>query len=173
MDAELSQFVNEQTDLDRKLPTPAMRYLDAGSRSRLERLQDLWFAPKGFESTALYERLGVLLVKQYAPTGGDFVNRRYGVTIADIHGTLDSLIKFEGMTRRLEVIHVIVFLGFLTFSLRRAVGRRTTFLDFGFATLVYILLILSPAMLQRYNRLRLYEAIRHLAARQLREVRNG
>lgn len=41
-----------------------MRYLDVGSRSHLERLQDLWFAPKRFESTALYERLGVLLVKR-------------------------------------------------------------------------------------------------------------
>ena len=145
-----------------------MRYLDAGSRSHLERLQDVWFAPKRFESTTLYERLGVLLVKRFAPTGGDIVNRRYGVTIANIHGTLDTLIKFERMTRRLEAIHVIVFLGFLTFSLRRAVARQTTFLDFGFATLVYILLILSPAMLQRYNRLRVYAAIRHLAARQLR-----
>jgi catechol 2,3-dioxygenase-like lactoylglutathione lyase family enzyme len=28
-----------------------MRYIDADSRSSLERLQDLWFAPKPFEST--------------------------------------------------------------------------------------------------------------------------
>ncbi len=60
------------------------RYLDARSRSSLERLQDLWFAPKRFESTTLYERLGVVLVKRYAPTGGDFVNRRYGISIAVI-----------------------------------------------------------------------------------------
>jgi len=152
----------------KQLPQSAIRYTDADSRSSWERLQDLWFAPKDFESTVLYERLGVLLVKQYAPTGGDFVNRHYGVTIADIHGTLDSLIKFERMTRRLEAIHVIVFLGFLTFSVWRAITRRTTWLDFGFAILVYLLLILSPAMLQRYNRLRVYAAIRRLGARQLR-----
>jgi len=160
------------------LPRSAIRYLDRGSRSHLERLLDSWFAPKRFESTELYERLGVLLVKQVAPTGGDFVNRRYGVTIADIHGTLDSLIKFEQMTRRLEAIHVVVFLGFLAFSLRRAIVHQTSLLDFGFAILVYILLILSPAMLQRYSRLRVYAAIRHLAARQLRirsdkELRRG
>ena len=166
---EFNQFDIGQSDSDGNLPKSAMRYLDAGSRSHLERLLDLWFAPKRFESTALYERLGVLLVKQFAPTGGDFVNRRYGVTIADIRGTLDSLIKFERMTRRLEAIHVIVFLGFLTFSFRRAIVRQTTFLDFGFAILVYILLILSPAMLQRYNRLRVYASIRHFAVRQLRE----
>jgi glycosyl-4,4'-diaponeurosporenoate acyltransferase len=99
-----------------QLPESAMRYIDGGRCPLLERLQDLWFAPKRFESMALYERLGVLLVKQFAPTGGDFVNRRYGITIADIHGTLDPLIKFERLTRRLEAIHVVVFLGFLTWS---------------------------------------------------------
>ena len=146
----------------------AMHYMDGSSRSSLEHILDLWFAPKRFESMTLYERLGVLLVKKYAPTGGDFVNRRYGVTIADIHGTVDSLVKFEKMTRRLEAIHVIAFLGFLTFSLWRAITRKTTVLDFGFAIIVYLLLILSPAMLQRYNRLRVYAAIRRLGARQLR-----
>ena len=151
-----------------QIPQPVMRYLDASSRSSLERLEDLWFAPKPFESTALYERLGVLLVKKNAPTGGDFVNRRYGVTIANIHGTFDALIKFERMTRRLEVIHVMAFLGFLTWSLWRAITRQTTVLDFGFAVIVYLLLVLSPAMLQRYNRMRVYAAIHRLAAREYR-----
>jgi len=144
------------------------RCLDARSRSSLERLQDLWFAPKRFESTTLYERLGVLLVKRYAPTGGDFVNRRYGISIADIHATLDSLIRFERMTRRWEAIHVIVFLGFLTFSLWQVITRQTTVFDFGLALVVYISLILSPAMLQRYNRLRVYAVIRRLATRRSR-----
>ncbi len=157
-------------DYHRQIPLSAMRYLDARSRSSLERLQDLWFAPKRFESKALYERLGVLLVKKYAPTGGDFVNRRYGVTIADIHGTFDALIKFERMTRRLEAIHVIAFLGFLTWSLWRAITRQTTVLDLGFATIVYLFLILSPAMLQRYNRIRAYAAIHRLAAREAQHV---
>ncbi len=151
-----------------QIPQSAMPYLNARSRSSLRRMQDLWFAPKRFESKARYERLGVLLVKKYAPTGGDFVNRRYGVTIADIRGTVDSLVKFERMTRRLEAIHVMAFLGLLTWSLWRALTRRTTVLDFGFAVIVYVLLILSPAMLQRYNRLRVYGAIRRLARQELR-----
>ncbi len=155
----------------KQIPQSAMHYLDARSQSSLERLRNLWFAPKPFESRALYERLGVLLVKKYAPTGGDFVNRRYGVTIADIHGTVDALAKFERMTRRLEAIHVIAFLGFLSWSLWRAVTRQTTLLDFGFALIAYVLLILSPAMLQRYNRLRVYAAIQRLATREA-QVRN-
>jgi len=150
----------------RQFPKSAIRYIDAGSRSFLERLQDMWFAPKRFESTARYERLGVLLINRYVPTGGDFFIRRYGIRIADIRRSLDSLIPFERLTRRLEAIHEIAFLGFLAFSLWRAVTHQTTLLDLAFAIVVYILLILSPAMLQRYNRLRVYPVIRRLARSQ-------
>lgn len=129
---------------------------------------DIWFAPKHFESMALYERLGVLFVKRYVPTGGDFFRQRYGVRIIEIRGNLDSLIQFERCTRRLEAIHVIAFLGFLSWSLWRAIIHQTTVLDLGIAIVVYIVLILSPAMLQRYNRLRVNAAIRRLSARGLR-----
>ncbi len=149
-----------------QLPQSAFRYINGGPRSFWERLQDLWFAPKRFESTTLYERLGVLLVKKYAPTGGDFFIRRFGIRIVDVRGSLDALIHFEKYTRRLEAIHEIAFLGFVGFSLWRAVVHQTTVLDFGFAVVVYILLILSPALLQRYNRLRVYPVIRHMVARQ-------
>ncbi len=148
----------------RQIPHSAIRYLTGSPRSFWERLQDLWFAPKRFESTALYERLGVLLVKKYAPTGGDFFIRRYGIRIVDVRGSLDSLIHFERYTRRLEAIHELAFLSFIGFSLWRAVVHQTTLLDFGFAIVVYILLILSPALLQRYNRLRIYPVIRHMVA---------
>lgn len=128
-------------------------------RPLLQRLLDVWFSPKRFESAAFYERLGVLFIKRYVPTGGDFFIRRYGIRIAQIRGTLESLIHFERYTRRLEAIHEIIFLGFLIFSLRRAILHRTTLLDFAFAVVVYVVLILSPAMLQRYNRLRVCAVI--------------
>jgi hypothetical protein len=126
---------------------------------------DIWFTPKPFESTALYERLGVLFIKRYVPTGGDFFRRRYGVRIADIRGNLDSLTQFERCTRKLEAIHVVAFLGFSAWSLWRAIIRQTTMIDFGFAILVYIVLIWSPAMLQRYNRVRVNAVIRRLTVR--------
>jgi glycosyl-4,4'-diaponeurosporenoate acyltransferase len=144
-----------------------MQYLDATSRTFWDRLLDLWFAPKPFESTTLYEHLGVLLVKRYAPTGGDYFIRRYGVHIVDVRNSLDSLVHFEHYTRRLEAIHEIVFLGFVAWSTWRAAVHQTTLLDLAFAILVYIILILSPAMLQRYNRLRLYPIIRRMAAAQM------
>jgi hypothetical protein len=53
-------------------------------RPVLQRVLDVWFSPKRFESEAFYERLGVLFIKRYVPTGGDFFIRRYGVRIAQI-----------------------------------------------------------------------------------------
>jgi hypothetical protein len=134
---------------------------------------DIWFAPKRFESTALYERLGVLFVKRYVPTGGDFFRLRYGIRIVDIRGNLSSLIQFERCTRKLEAIHVTAFIGFLAWSVWRAVMRQTSVVDFGVAILVYVILILSPAMLQRYNRLRVNTVIRRMMGRQLRSRRGN
>jgi hypothetical protein len=155
-------------DAQERLPQSARAYVDPAARSFWRQLQDLWFAPKAFETTSLYEHLGILLVKRYAPTGGDYFIRRYGIHIVDVRATLDSLIHFERYTRRLEAIHEVVFLGFLAWSIWRAAVHRTTLLDLAFATTVYLLLILSPALLQRYNRLRLYPAIQRLAASQAR-----
>lgn len=150
------------------LPPSARRYLDASAEGSAgswgNRVQDLWFAPKPFESAGLYERLGVLLIKRYVPTGGDFFIRHYGVRIADIRCNLASLVRFERLTRRLEAIHELVFLGFLGGLLWRVCTHQTTLLDLGVAIVVYIVLILSPAMLQRYNRLRVYPVIRRLVA---------
>jgi len=129
---------------------------------------DIWFAPKHFESTALYERLGVLFIKRYVPTGGDFFRHRYGIRIVDIRGDLNSLIQFEKCTRKLEAIHVTAFLGFLAWSSWRAIIHQTSVVDFGIAFLVYVMLILSPAMLQRYNRLWVNAVIRRMMGRQLR-----
>lgn len=147
----------------RQLPHAATRYIDAGSRSFRDRLLDLWFAPKRFESTARYEHLGVLLIKRYAPTGGDYFIRRYGVRIVDVRPNIDSLIHFERYTRILEAIHEIVFLGFVAWSIWRVIVHQTGLLDLALAIVVYVVLILSPALLQRYNRLRLYHAIRRMA----------
>jgi hypothetical protein len=38
-------------------------------------LFDVWFRPKRFEFERFYERLGVLVIKRYGPTGGDLVMR--------------------------------------------------------------------------------------------------
>ncbi len=149
------------------------RYLEKASLPFGERLLELWFAPKDFESPELYERLGVRLIKRYAPTGGDFFIQKYGLRIVDIQGNQDSLIHFEHLTRIHEAIHILAFLGFMIFSFRRWIARKTTFLDFLFAVLVYIVLILSPAALQRYNRIRVYRAIRHIASREAARGQDG
>ncbi len=142
------------------------RYMD---RSRLpygQKLLEAWFAPKPFESEALYERLGVRFLKRYVPTGGDFFIQKYGVRIADIRGDMQALTRFEQLTRLHEFLHLFFFLFFVIFSLRRWLSGKTTFAGFLFALLVYVLLILSPVALQRYNRIRVYRVIRLLALRE-------
>jgi len=139
------------------------RYLERNKLPFGQKLLELWFAPKGFETTEWYERLGVRFLKRYVPTGGDFFIQRFGIRIVSIQSNLDAMIHFEQLTRIHEAIHLFVFLGFLSFSFWRWVHQKTTFLDFLFALLVYILLILSPVALQRYNRIRAYRAIRLLA----------
>ncbi len=160
--------MDRQPTASRKKSTA--RYLERDRLPFGKKLLEIWFAPKGFESTGLYERLGIRFLKRYVPTGGDFFIQRFGVRIVHIQSNLDAMIQFEQLTRIHEAIHVFAFLGFTAWSFRRWMTRRTTFADFVFAVLVYILLILSPAALQRYTRIRVYKAIR-LLARKKRPVR--
>ena len=48
------------------------------------RAWDFCLAPKHFDSPQLYERLGVLWIKRYVPTGGDNFRKKYGVRVIDI-----------------------------------------------------------------------------------------
>ena len=130
------------------------------------RAWDFWFAPKRFESPQLYERLGVLWIKRYVPTGGDYFRKKYGVRVIDIKSTIESLLKFEERTRLYEVIHLGAFLAFLLFSIWQLVSERTNGIGFVIACVVYVLLILSPVLLQRYNRIRVYETIRRMRQKQ-------
>ena len=131
------------------------------------RAWDFWFAPKRFESPQVYERLGVLWIKRYVPTGGDYFRKKYGVRIIDIKSNIESLLKFEERTRLYEVIHLGAFVAFLLFSILQLVSGRTNGIGFVIACAVYVLLILSPVLLQRYNRIRVYEAIRRMRKKQV------
>ena len=66
-----------------------------------------------------------------------------------------------------EAIHLVAFLAFLFFSIWQLASGRTTGMGFVLACVVYVLLILSPVLLQRYNRLRVYEAIRRMRKKQV------
>ena len=131
------------------------------------RTWDFWFAPKHFESSQLYERLGVLWIKRYVPTDGDYFRKKYGVRVIDIKSNIESLLKFEERTRLYEVIHLGAFIAFVLFSIWQLVSGRTNGMGFVIACIVYMLLILSPVLLQRYNRIRVYEAIRRMRQKQV------
>lgn len=66
--------------------------------SSSEKLLELWFAPKSFESTNIYKRLVVRSIKRYMPRGGGYFIQRFGVRLVNVQGNLDSRIHFEQLT---------------------------------------------------------------------------
>lgn len=84
-----------------------------------------------------------------------------------ITSTIESLLTFEHRTRVYEAIHLGAFLAFLLFSIWQLVSGRTNRIGFVMACVVDVLLILSPALLQRYNRIRVYGAIRRMRKKRI------
>lgn len=129
---------------------------------------DVWFRPKWFESERLYERLGVLLIKRYVPTGGDLVMqrlRRHHPERRWVRPNLQSLRRYERKTRLNESMHVIGSSGVLVFAgIKFASGSLTT-VGLTLAIALNLTFGLWPIILQRYNRLRLYRAIEHARVR--------
>ena len=123
---------------------------------------DLWFRPKRYESEHGYERLGALLIKHYVPTGGDLVMRRLRRDQAGrrwVTSSFESLRRYERRTRLNEAIHLIGFVGFTTLAIAKFVFGSLGAFGLTVAMTLNLMLGLWPAVLQRYNRLRLYRAM--------------
>jgi Glycosyl-4,4'-diaponeurosporenoate acyltransferase len=123
---------------------------------------DVWFRPKGFESERLYERLGALVIKRYVPTGGDLVMqrvRRHHPRRRLVTSSLRSLHQLERGTRLSELIHLIGFVGFSLLAASKFSSGSLTAVGLVIALALTLIFGLWPAVLQRYNRLRLYRAI--------------
>ena len=123
---------------------------------------DVWFRPKGFESERLYERLGALVIKRYVPTGGDLVIRRvrrHHPKRRLVTSSLRSLHQLERGTRLSECIHLIGFLGFSLLAASKFASGSLTAVGLVIALALTLIFGLWPAVLQRYNRLRVYRAI--------------
>ena len=124
---------------------------------------DVWFRPKRFESERLYEQLGALLIKRYVPTGGDLVMhrlRRDHPTRCWVRPSFESLRRYERRTRLNESIHLIGSIGFTALAGRKFVSGSLSALGLTIAMAVNLIFGFWPVVLQRYNRLRLYRAIR-------------
>jgi hypothetical protein len=123
---------------------------------------DIWFRPKRFESERLYERLGALVIKRYVPTGGDLVMRRLRRNHPGrrwVTSSLRSLWQYERRTRLNESIHLIGFVGFTVLIASKFASGSLTVLGLTFALTLNLIVGLWPVVLQRYNRLRLYQAV--------------
>jgi hypothetical protein len=122
----------------------------------------VWFRPKGFESERLYERLGALLIKRYVPTGRDLVMQRLRRHHPDrrwVTSSLQSLCRYERLTRLNESIHLIGFMGFTAIAASKFASGSLMAVGLTVALVLNLILGLWPVVLQRYNRLRLYRAI--------------
>jgi hypothetical protein len=95
---ECCRWVSLRHQVTKSAECKAKRGSPRRPKPLFERVLESWFAPKRFESMTLYELLGVLFVKRYVPTGGDFVSRRYGIRIFNIRGNLDSMIPYGPKT---------------------------------------------------------------------------
>jgi hypothetical protein len=123
---------------------------------------DVWFRPKSFESARLYERLGALVIKRYVPTGGDLVMRRlrrHHPGRRWVTSSLHSLCTYERRTRLNESIHLVGFVAFTGLAVSKFASGSLTALGLVVALALHVFLGLWPAILQRYNRVRLYRAI--------------
>jgi hypothetical protein len=123
---------------------------------------DFWFRPKTFESESLYRRMGVLVLKRYVPTGGDLVmerlRRRYPQARL-VTASPPSLRTYERRTRISEAVHVISVAIFGTLTIIKFACGSISFFLFSIVLFSVLIFGLWPAILQRYNRLRLYRII--------------
>ena len=123
---------------------------------------NVWFHPKGFESERLYERLGARVIKRYVPRGGDVVMRRLRRHHPErrwVTSSLQSLCTYERRTRLNESIHLVGFVGFTGLAVSKFAAGSLTAVWLTVVLALNLILGLWPAVLQRYNRLRLYRAI--------------
>jgi hypothetical protein len=131
-------------------------------------LLDFWFQPKRFETTRLYQALGARLLKRYVPTGGDLVMRRLRRRYPQAHligPAPEALRRFERWTRLAEAIHLAGFAAFAALTAQQAAAGSLSPAGLTVAVSLNLTLGLWPVVLQRYNRLRAYQAIHAAASR--------
>lgn len=122
-------------------------------------LLEFWFTPKPFErSGALYERLGVRRFKRFVPFG-DHTNRLLRVLFAPgfrIVSGAESARAWVLFTVLAEGFHVLLFALFVAFTVPNLLLGE--YARAAWELLANLLVNVYPAMVQRYNRIRLLRA---------------
>jgi hypothetical protein len=143
------------------------RHSDRWRRRAPDDLLEIWFRPKPFETEQLYVRLGARVLKRYVPTGGDLVMkwlRRHNHEYRLISPSVESLRRFERLTRVAEAVHLIGALAGALLAARRFRAGSLSRVALASASVLNLTLGLWPVVLQRYNRLRLYRAMEKAAS---------
>lgn len=124
-----------------------------------------WIEPKPFESTTLYEKLGVRVYKKYVPTSGDWVRAHITHQPSSYSSDPEELRKYEIYTRYFEGAHIamaaLLIPSLALLSPDNNLGSKAAIL------IIYnVLANLYPVMVQRYNRMRFNTVIARLEERQ-------
>jgi hypothetical protein len=146
------------------------RHVDRWRRRAPGDLLEIWFRPKPFETERLYVRLGARILKRYVPTGGDLVMqwlRRRNRDPRLIGPSVESLRRFERLTRVAEAVHLIGALAGALLAARRFRDGSLSNMELASASVLNLTLGLWPVVLQRYNRLRLYRAMKKATSKEV------
>lgn len=126
---------------------------------------DWYLEPKQFEmgnNAIFYRRLGIRLFKRYLPTSGDIISRSRGIRRIPLNRKIlvESLQKYKRVTINYEWRHIFGGVSMLALS-----WLSIEFYNKGsWLWLLIANLIINgyPIMLQRYNRIRINDALSKL-----------
>ncbi|MFZ4705608.1 MAG: hypothetical protein ACOYMF_06320 [Bacteroidales bacterium] len=129
-----------------------------------KRLALAYFKPKSVEfyrEETIYDLVGIRIYKKYLPSSGDIVRRwrKIKQINPERSGRIEELYKYERKTRNYEWRHIvgIIILILLTFF----IDRKFTIFDWVFISVLNLVVNIYPIFLQRYNRIRIINTLRH------------
>ena len=153
----MTEVISQKPYLDPNTPQSKPKF-----EGKFRWLTDHYFKPNHFESTTLYESLGIKPFKKYLPTSGDLARRYIWKDPVSIKPNMESLIHYEKMTRAYEAIH----LGLAVLPGKDIVSSLLSQTSPHILDIVSLLAVsLYPIMLQRYNRIRVVQTIKRMEFR--------
>jgi glycosyl-4,4'-diaponeurosporenoate acyltransferase len=130
----------------------------------LKRLALTYFKPKPIEyyrEATIYDLVGIRIYKKYLPSTGVLVRRWRRIKQINFEraSRTDELYKYERKTRNYEWRHLIGIIILIVLTL--LIDRRFSVFDWVFISLLNLFVNIYPIFLQRYNRIRIINALKN------------
>lgn len=134
------------------------------SRLKIKHYILFYYKPKKIElykDKTIYEFIGIKIYKKYLPTTGDIVRKWRNIKQIQIGNTdkISELYNYEKKTRNYEWRHIIGAFIFIILTL--TLDRKLTIFDWVFLPILNLYLNIYPIFLQRYNRIRIINALKN------------